>query len=116
MSIQESVLAELPAVLRAFVERHRLPAAAVRRGGRVGLTLERRHLVSMIGAPHGRVALQSDLIVLEEGPPHRTDDMLLRLVVTGRKASPPLFETMAVLGKEVTRRRLRQAADRLARS
>lgn len=41
--------------------------------------------------------------------------MLLRLVVTARKASPPLFDTMAVLGKEVTRRRLRQAADFLAR-
>lgn len=37
--------------------------------------------------------------------------MLLRLAVTGRKASPPLFETMAVLGKEITRRRLRNAAD-----
>ena len=36
--------------------------------------------------------------------------MLLRLAVTGRKASPPLFETMAVLGKEITRRRLRHAA------
>ncbi len=41
--------------------------------------------------------------------------MLLRLVVTARKASPPLFDTMAVLGKEVTRRRLRQAAELLAR-
>lgn len=37
--------------------------------------------------------------------------MLLRFAVTGRKASPPLFDTMAVLGKEVTRRRLRQAAE-----
>jgi glutamyl-tRNA synthetase len=37
--------------------------------------------------------------------------MLLRLAATGRKASPPLFETMAVLGKEVTRRRLRRAAE-----
>jgi glutamyl-tRNA synthetase len=36
---------------------------------------------------------------------------LLRLAVTGRKASPPLFETMVVLGKEVTRRRLRRAAE-----
>ncbi|MBP8806221.1 MAG: glutamate--tRNA ligase [Kofleriaceae bacterium] len=41
--------------------------------------------------------------------------MLLRLVVTGRKASPPLFDTMAVLGKELTRRRLRQAAELLGR-
>jgi len=37
--------------------------------------------------------------------------MLLRLAVTGRKASPPLFDTMAVLGKEITRRRLRQIAE-----
>ena len=37
--------------------------------------------------------------------------MLLRLAVTGRKASPPLFDTMGVLGKELTRRRLRQAAE-----
>ena len=41
--------------------------------------------------------------------------MLLRLAVTGRKASPPLFETMAVLGKEITRRRLRHAAQVLAK-
>ena len=35
--------------------------------------------------------------------------MALRIAVTGRKATPPLFETMAVLGKERCRRRLRQA-------
>jgi glutamyl-tRNA synthetase len=35
---------------------------------------------------------------------------LLRLAVTARKASPPLFETMEALGKEITRRRLRQVA------
>lgn len=37
--------------------------------------------------------------------------MLIRLAVTGRKASPGLFETMSVLGKEITRRRLRSAAE-----
>jgi hypothetical protein len=37
--------------------------------------------------------------------------MLLRYAVTARKASPPLFETMSVLGKEITRRRLRRAAE-----
>jgi glutamyl-tRNA synthetase len=36
--------------------------------------------------------------------------MTVRLAVTGRAATPPLFETMAVLGKEVCRRRLRKAA------
>jgi glutamyl-tRNA synthetase len=40
--------------------------------------------------------------------------ILLRLVATGRKASPGLFETMAVLGKEVLRRRVRRAAELIA--
>jgi glutamyl-tRNA synthetase len=40
--------------------------------------------------------------------------MLVRLAITGRKASPPLFDTMAVLGKELTRRRLRLAAEAVA--
>ena len=37
--------------------------------------------------------------------------MTLRIATTGRAASPPLFETLAVLGKETCRRRLRRAAD-----
>jgi glutamyl-tRNA synthetase len=37
--------------------------------------------------------------------------MVLRLGVTGRKASPPLFDTMAVLGKELCRHRLRRLAE-----
>jgi glutamyl-tRNA synthetase len=36
--------------------------------------------------------------------------MTVRVAVTGRAASPPLFETLAVLGKETSRRRLRHAA------
>ena len=39
--------------------------------------------------------------------------MTVRLATTGRAATPPLFETLAVLGKEVCRRRLRAAADAL---
>jgi glutamyl-tRNA synthetase len=39
--------------------------------------------------------------------------MTVRVAMTGRAASPPLFETMAVLGKEVCRRRLRKAAETL---
>ena len=35
--------------------------------------------------------------------------MPLRVAVTGRRATPPLFDTMAVLGKETCRRRLRSA-------
>jgi glutamyl-tRNA synthetase len=37
--------------------------------------------------------------------------MAVRVATTGRAASPPLFQTLAVLGKEACRRRLRRAAD-----
>ena len=36
--------------------------------------------------------------------------MSVRIAATGRAASPPLFETLGVLGKEIVRRRLRRAA------
>jgi len=39
--------------------------------------------------------------------------MSVRAAVTGRTATPPLFETMGVLGKDVCRRRLRRAAEAL---
>ncbi|NWG00983.1 MAG: glutamate--tRNA ligase [Thermoanaerobaculaceae bacterium] len=39
--------------------------------------------------------------------------MPVRVAVTGRAATPPLFETMAVLGKELCRRRLRRAIETL---
>jgi glutamyl-tRNA synthetase len=39
--------------------------------------------------------------------------MTVRVATTGRAASPPLFETLAVLGKETCRRRLRRAAEAL---
>jgi glutamyl-tRNA synthetase len=40
--------------------------------------------------------------------------MLLRVAVTGRPVSPPLFESMEVLGRERCLRRLDEAAGRLA--
>jgi glutamyl/glutaminyl-tRNA synthetase len=36
---------------------------------------------------------------------------LLRVAVTGRKSSPEISQVMLALGKEVTRRRLRRAAE-----
>jgi len=42
--------------------------------------------------------------------------MTVRVAVTGRTATPPLFETMEVLGKEICRRRLRQAVELLRAS
>jgi glutamyl-tRNA synthetase len=45
----------------------------------------------------------------------KTGDLfgLIRVAVTGRTAAPPLFETMAVLGRERTLERLRSALRRL---
>jgi glutamyl-tRNA synthetase len=39
--------------------------------------------------------------------------MPLRIALTGRTATPPLFDTMAVLGKERCRWRLRRAMETL---
>ena len=39
--------------------------------------------------------------------------MPVRIAVTGKAATPPLFETMEVLGREVCRRRLRRAVEAL---
>jgi glutamyl-tRNA synthetase len=39
----------------------------------------------------------------------------LRIAVTGRTAAPPLFQTMAVLGKERCLRRIKEALDELGR-
>jgi glutamyl-tRNA synthetase len=48
-----------------------------------------------------------------EGWPPKDLYMTVRLALTGRSATPPLFETVAVLGKEVSRARLRRAAEAL---
>src|SRR4029453_17525349 len=42
------------------------------------------------------------------GWPAKEMYMTVRVAATGRAATPPLFETLAVLGKEVCRRRLRR--------
>ncbi len=39
--------------------------------------------------------------------------MALRIALTGKSATPPLFSTMEVLGRELTRKRLRGAAEQL---
>jgi glutamyl-tRNA synthetase len=49
----------------------------------------------------------------EAGWPAKELFMAVRVAVTGRTATPPLFEILAVLGKEACRRRLRAAAEAL---
>jgi glutamyl-tRNA synthetase len=41
--------------------------------------------------------------------------MLLRLAATAKKATPPLFETLVGLGRELVRRRIRQCVEWLKR-
>jgi glutamyl-tRNA synthetase len=41
--------------------------------------------------------------------------MVVRIAATGRKATPPLFETLAVLGRDLTRRRLRLCGEFMKR-
>ncbi len=56
-------------------------------------------------------ALEGALRPLADSLGHKTRDlfMLIRIAVTGTEVAPPLFETIAVLGKERTLKRLRHA-------
>ena len=47
------------------------------------------------------------------GWPAKDVFMTVRVAATGSAATPPLFDTLAVLGKEVVRRRLRRAIETL---
>lgn len=72
-------LALLPPVVRAFVQQQRLPAEAVRGGGRVVLTIDQRFRVHLVPASHHRVALQCELLALPERPDRPMQDLLMRL-------------------------------------
>ncbi len=60
--------------------------------------------------------LEPPLRSLAEEMSVKTGDLfgLLRVAVTGRTAAPPLFQTMAVVGKERCLRRIRSAVDKLS--
>jgi glutamyl-tRNA synthetase len=62
------------------------------------------------------VTMEQGLRALCEQNGWKTKELFMpvRVAVTGRKATPPLFETMAVLGKERCRRRLRAAIAQLS--
>jgi glutamyl-tRNA synthetase len=60
--------------------------------------------------------LEASLRSLSEDLSVKSGDLfgLLRIAVTGRTAAPPLFQTMAVVGKDRCVRRIRSAIDRLS--
>ncbi|MBI4508312.1 MAG: glutamate--tRNA ligase [Deltaproteobacteria bacterium] len=70
-----------------------------------------------IRGPFVAAALEPQTRALGEKKGWKTKElfMTLRIVMTGRTASPPLFETMEVLGRELVRRRMRLAIDFLSR-
>ena len=54
--------------------------------------------------------------IAELGWPSKQALMLLRVAITGRTVSTPLWETMVVLGKDLARRRLRRAAEAIGKA
>lgn len=75
----EQALSALTPALRAFVLAHRIPSDALRADGRVVITVDERWRVHAQSAPHGRLALQSELLGLSEPPDARDADALMRL-------------------------------------
>lgn len=59
---------------------------------------------------------QLHALMEESGWKARELFMTLRVAVTGRAVSPPLLESMQVIGREITRRRVRQAIEFLKHS
>jgi glutamyl-tRNA synthetase len=97
------------AALRAMVPKGR-PAAEV---AKALLALIEKSVDPQLEWTAATVEAALNAFAESAGWPAKELYMTVRLAVTGRAATPPLFETMAVLGKEVSRRRLRRAAETL---
>jgi glutamyl-tRNA synthetase len=95
--------------LQAMVPKDRAPADAART---LRAVLEQR-LDPLLEWTAAAVEAALRAAAEEAGWPANDLFMAVRLAATGRSATPPLFETLAVLGKEVCRRRLRAAAEAL---
>ena len=97
------------AALRAMVPKDRVPAAVAKTLG----TLLEKAIDPMLEWNAAAVEAALRAFAEAEGWPPKDLYMTVRLAATGRAATPPLFETLAVLGKEICRRRLRRAAQAL---
>jgi hypothetical protein len=70
----------LDPVVRSFVQRQRIPASAIRSGGRVVFTVDGRHRVTICGGSHYRLVLLADLLPLvDQAAEGQLDAVLLRL-------------------------------------
>ena len=97
------------AALRAMVPKGR-PAAEV---AKALLALIEKSIDPQLEWTAATVEAALNAFAESAGWPAKELYMTVRLAVTGRAATPPLFETMGVLGKDVSRRRLRRAAETL---
>ena len=97
------------AALRAMVPKGRTPGEVSKA---LGALLEQR-LDPQLDWDAAAVEAALGGFAEAAGWPAKDLYMTVRVAATGRAATPPLFETLAVLGKEVSRRRLRRAADAL---
>jgi glutamyl-tRNA synthetase len=79
-------------------------------------TLLEKHLDPMLEWTAGAVEAAVRAFSEASGLASKEALMAVRVAVTGRTATPPLFETVEVLGKEAVRRRIRRAADLLRRA
>jgi glutamyl-tRNA synthetase len=77
----------------------------------LGIALQRLRMVE----PFDAASLESLLRPLAQELSLKTGEFfgLLRVAITGRTAAPPLFQTMAVLGKESCLKRIEAAMDKL---
>lgn len=102
-----------------FVEDVEYPVDLMLKGG-----LSRERAMELLGAvlarleslePFDVAGLEAALRSLSEELSVKTGDLfgLLRVTVTGRTAAPPLFQTMVVLGKDRSLRRIRSAIGHL---
>lgn len=114
-------LVELPATSAYFfVEEVDYPVDLLLKGGTDGARareLLEASAARLQGLPaFDAAALEAPLRALAEETAVKTGDLfgLLRVAVTGRTAAPPLFDTMAVLGRERCLGRIRSAAARLS--
>jgi glutamyl-tRNA synthetase len=97
------------AALRGMVPKDRTPADVAK----ALRTLLEEHVDPLLEWTAESVQRALDAFALAAAWPPKDLYMTVRLATTGRAATPPLFETLAVLGKEICRRRLRRAAEAL---
>jgi glutamyl-tRNA synthetase len=98
-----------PAALAALVPKGRTPAES----RKLLLALVEKQVDPLLEWTAASVESALKAFAEEAGWPAKELFMAVRVAVTGRQATPPLFETMSVLGKELCRRRLRRAAEAL---